>query len=131
MSTPRLLAILATLSMVAFAAGCGCPDRAVSHFSSLTCATSTTPGAFTVTPSTDLGNVSLGSSTTCVVSANAGVVSLTLNTTACPLTTTAPSHAFITASCAVGPLAAGTWSVDGAQVTVFADGGVDLSHCAR
>lgn len=126
---PSLRVVCLVGSLALALAGCGCPEQAVSHFSSLSCSTDGGAGAFVVSPATDLGNVTFTSGTTCSVSVDAGVVSLTLRAAACSVMSTAPMHGFMTAPCPVGPLGAGTWNVDGRQLTVFADGGVDLTNC--
>lgn len=127
----RLAAVLASVLLLISSSGCGCPERVARHFDSITCATDGGAGVLLVIPSSDLGNVVFGSATTCGVSLDAGVVSLTLQATACPTSTTAPTHNLLTAQCNVGPLAPGTWEIDGAHVTVKPDGGVDLNDCHR
>lgn len=127
MSSLRVVCLISSLALTL--AGCGCPEQVVSHFPSLQCSTDGGAGAFLVTPNTDLGNVRFTSDTTCSVSVDAGVVSLTLSGAACSVMSTAPMHGFMTAPCPVGPLAAGTYDVDGRQLTVFTDGGVDLARC--
>ena len=129
MSKRILVAVLGFTVVVLSSSGCGCPERTASHFDSLSCATDGGAGVLLVNPLKDLGNVSLDSATTCTVVVDAGVISLTLQSTACPVNTTAPTHNLLTAPCAVGPLPAGTYEVDGKHVTVQADGGVDLTGC--
>lgn len=129
--TKRLLVVAIGIAL-AGAASCGCPERSVTHFTSLTCSADGGAGIVTIVPAAHVSNTSFSSTATCTVTADAGAIVLTLRATACADFSNTPSGAsLITASCAIGPLAPGTWAVDQAQVTVLADGGVDLTRCSR
>jgi hypothetical protein len=125
----RILVAVLGVGVLLSSSGCGCPEQTASHFDSLSCSTDGGAAVLLVTPRKDLGNVNFDSATTCTVTVDAGVISLTLQSTACMVNTTAPTHNLLTAPCALGPLPTGTYEVDGKHVTVQADGGVDLTGC--